>query len=632
MIIESISFQGFRSFRDEVVMQLPKNPGVFLITGENQVEPELGANGVGKSSFAEGLCWCFFDKTSKGHRAKDVSNWSGEYLTAVSLNFRDDCGDNTLTRRWNPNAFVHQIEECEPKTIEKHDVEKILGLNYKLFLATVLFSQSGGTDKKDSPGKHFMELGPTAQAEALSDVLNLSVWEERAKKAKTKASESKLEWEELDQEVQGLKAKRVVLVSEYNDFVDKEETWDGEQELAEKRLCVQLNEAEVLRAEKRCAEDEAKHKKQSIGDESESTQKRIDRLQKSISRYEKKVQAFRVQEAVVVTKIKVTTKEQDQQTELVELGKAACPRCGKSLDPINVQADLKLIESSVVVLKDDLDALRIDLRRMADVVDRLTIEHDAFEEKCEAADIQKEDAVDHYQDCVNACQRADKAVVIIETQIKGLKKEENPHTATIDELDQKIDVLAHEIKHGVAECRRSEVLADRYGYWAQGFLRIRLWLLERAMSEFEAKMLNSFDLLGLRGWSVACETEKELKSGGTKAALTILVSSPESPEPVPWGVWSGGEEQRLKLAGSAAFCDLVCDRMGVRPSLEIWDEPTQHLSPEGCEDLMEFFQHRSRMLKKQVWVIDHRTTNSGEVDGHWHFVKTKQGTRVTELQ
>lgn len=619
----SISFQGFRSFRDEEVMKLPKTPGVFLITGENQVEPELGANGVGKSSFADGLCWGLFGKTSKGHRAKDIGNWTGDYLTAVSINFYDECGDNTITRRWNPNALVHQLEDYDPKTIEQHDVERILGLNYKLFLATVLFSQSG---------KSFMELGPSGQAEALSDVLNLSVWEDRSNGAKIATKVHRGQWEELDQSVKELRAKRGALVDEYNYSVVKEGLWKDEQKKSRKALLLLLDEADVLQVEAHASMEEADRLSRKIGKETDKHKIRVDRYREQIQRVDNQINDLRVQEAQQQTLMHGVQSEVRRYSDLLNAKTGRCPYCDNQLQKDVIEKELRSLKRREQDRENklyDTEEELVEAKKNKDCVHALKLE--AIDDRILARN-DKTEAANHYQDCVDTYQRAEKAIVIIQTQIKSLKKEKNPHAETLDELDRKIDFLAHEIKHGAAEARRREVWADRANYWSQGFLRIRLWLLERAMCEFEAKMLNSFDMLGLKGWNVSCNTEKTLKTGGTKPALTILVSSPESPEPVPWGVWSGGEEQRLKVAGSAAFSDLVCDRMGVRPSMEIWDEPTQHLSGEGCDDLMEFFGHRARMLKKQIWVIDHRTTASGEVDGHWHFTKNEYGTHIKELR
>ncbi len=72
MKLQRISITGFRSFRTTQVLLLNKMyPGLWLVTGENEVEPELGANGAGKSSLFEAVHWALYGKTSRSLKDQD---------------------------------------------------------------------------------------------------------------------------------------------------------------------------------------------------------------------------------------------------------------------------------------------------------------------------------------------------------------------------------------------------------------------------------------------------------------------------------------------------------------------------------------------------------------------------------
>jgi len=86
--------------------------------------------------------------------------------------------------------------------------------------------------------------------------------------------------------------------------------------------------------------------------------------------------------------------------------------------------------------------------------------------------------------------------------------------------------------------------------------------------------------------------------------------------------------QRLILAGNVAFSDISCARLGVTPALEVWDEPTNHLSAEGVEDLSYFLKDRSTVKGRTILFIDHKTIDSGVFDGSFTVELTKHGSSL----
>ena len=60
-----IKIEGFRSFAKPITVSLDQAPGLYLISGDNQLEPELGGNGVGKSSLMEALFWVFYGRIDR---------------------------------------------------------------------------------------------------------------------------------------------------------------------------------------------------------------------------------------------------------------------------------------------------------------------------------------------------------------------------------------------------------------------------------------------------------------------------------------------------------------------------------------------------------------------------------------
>ena len=83
------------------------------------------------------------------------------------------------------------------------------------------------------------------------------------------------------------------------------------------------------------------------------------------------------------------------------------------------------------------------------------------------------------------------------------------------------------------------------------------------------------------------DTERETTTGTVSKGFQVLIYSPDNKEPVPWEAWSGGEAQRLRLAGSMGLASLILDSKGIKSNIEIFDEPSAYLSQSGIEDLVE---------------------------------------------
>jgi len=620
MHLKAISFQGFRSFEGEEVIDIPDTPGVYLITGENKVDSKLGANGVGKSSFADGLCYCLYGKTSKGHRAKDIGNWTGEHLTIVSAEFEADGEDHIITRRWNPNSLIHQRCDRKSKTVDDAAVVDVVGMDYKTFLATVLFAQGG---------ECFMDKGSTAQAQALSQVLNLDVWEDRSKSAKRIVGEAEEYKREREDNLLVFKAQKKALIEQYNSLCDREDAWEDEQAKTEKDLINQLDASDVARvnAETAYAETSEIYK---CHDESYNDARHEARnARDGIENFEKSRSRLIIEHTALITRGELLARSAKQWGDVIESDGDACLTCGQEITEKMARKEFDSFQNELTKLQREVLATKVKKDKFSARISKMKAEVERLIDLREKANDLANDA--------QACQIAAHSKLSVAKRItkrilelvEDLRKDKNPHTAAIDEINEKLNQLKSFIRIEKKEIKVQAKVIDRYGYWIKGYLAIRLWKLDRAMDEFAAKMNSSCEQLGLNGWEVFCETVKKVGTKGElKPAFNIMATSPNSPHPVPWGIWSGGEEQRLRLAGNAAFSDLVCDRLGVRPSLEIWDEPTQHLSSQGCDDLMEFFKYRSRVLNKQVWVIDHRTLHSGDIDGHWHFIKDDTGTHI----
>ena len=164
-------------------------------------------------------------------------------------------------------------------------------------------------------------------------------------------------------------------------------------------------------------------------------------------------------------------------------------------------------------------------------------------------------------------------------------------------------------------------------FWVKGFKEVRLQEISEALTQLELEVNSGITQLGLPAWEVHFDSDMETARGTVKRGFTVKVLSPDNDTSVPWRAWSGGEAQRLRLGGNMGLSDLVRGRLGVSLALEVWDEPTQFLSPQGVTDLLDALKRRAEEHQRQIWVVDHRSLGYGAFDGVVTVVKDRSGSR-----
>ena len=102
--IKSITLNNFQSY-SHLELNFPENPGFYFVKGKNLKEPEMGSEGVGKSSLFDAVCWAFYGKTPKGFKASDIVSWSFD-KKSTSVTVQTNLG--TLIREQSPNALLWQ--------------------------------------------------------------------------------------------------------------------------------------------------------------------------------------------------------------------------------------------------------------------------------------------------------------------------------------------------------------------------------------------------------------------------------------------------------------------------------------------------------------------------------------------
>jgi DNA repair exonuclease SbcCD ATPase subunit len=583
--LEALEISGFRSFRAATTIRFSRTPGLKFLTGDNQQEPRLEANGAGKSSLWDALFWCLYGVSVRGMRASELSSWKQKTRPQVTATLLIDGEAFQIQRLGNPDKLA-----IEGEPVEQKELDGLLGLSRERFRHSVLFGQNMPL---------FPDLPLNERAALMDEVLDLSIWLKASDHAARQAitlqiaiDREKLALARAEGELAGLGSA---------DALEKNAAaWEANQ-AALFEQAVQRFEAAAMQAE----ELQAKIAK---------AEKLLEDLPAQEFARNKQLAAELQQE---IADIKADYQALVREQEAMQ-GGGVCPTCKRPLDRSHASHKGSMAELRSRMQqnggKDNLAR-----KRLAEV----------------QAEIERHQRILTFRQTglieARAAEAAHSRIVesLLEQAERIGAETENPYRKRIAEMQAQRQAAEAACVRHIAERQRLEGQAQLADYWKQAFKRIRLFQMRRILAHLEIEVSNAAQALGLIGWRIEFLTETETKSGTIKQGVQIRITSPIAS--AIWEAWSGGEGQRIRLAIAQGFAGLVQRMAGVDYKLEVWDEPSAWLSAQGIEDLLDSLSCRATKLQRAVWIVDHRVLGHAGFSEVWQATKTVDGTRIHRI-
>ncbi len=616
MIPKKLWITNFRSFLDTQTFTFPTKPGLYFLTGDNQAEVRLEANGAGKSSIWDALCWVLFGKTPRGLKAGDVANWDVGGKTCVAFQYEHEGLEYIVSRTWNPNAWTLSSAHHSTLMLTQDDASNpvlaALRADYSPFLHSVLMAQ--GTSM-------FLDLKASEKEALVAEVLNFDEWLGYSDKASKQASgldaDIRRNQEELDQT-----AGRITENAEQDFTQDSEDYEAGRKEdLAKityehKAKAERVNGMKSSRGKLLSSVETLKNRintsrmtRQTLISELDGKRRAVDSLAEDLQQAGNVAQRLDDEAAALKDDTchacaqRITT-----EYRLRQLGFIAEKRRGNDAYVGSLNKRLSSAQNEEHEISEDISKLDDEIHTMEDRY---------------RTDQRELDGLD--SDLRNLNNQLD----TLEARAEELLNKPNPfevrklqQACRAEELVQKSEELRGTIDIQLELLRRLQ-------YWVRGFKDIRLYLIAEATNQLELEVNSSLTQLGLMDWKLRFDVDRENKGGKIQKGFSVMVLSPHNKEAVPWESWSGGESQRLRCAAEMGLSNLIRSSRGLDFPLEVWDEPTQHLSAQGVSDLLDCLAARARDNRRQIWVVDHRTLGYGDFDGMVTVVKDENGSRIT---
>lgn len=591
----SLSVEHFRSFSGYVEVEFPNAPGLYHLTGRNEVSPSLGANGVGKSGLLDAVFWALYGTSLRGQRAADLKSWGSEGRPRVRVVLSMRTGalvqGVTVERLGSPERIT-----LNGKAAQQEDIDLVLGLSRAAFRQAVMFGQFA---------PHFVDLSAAERGALLEEVLSLEHWQKASDHAKKRASM-------LQEQIAELCAVQSRLTGKL----------EGLPRIKELRAQEAEHEA---KAEERAQAQRARLSEEV--DELARMQLRELGLEQQLGSLvspdarprqplEDAVRAATREEAEMRSALRQTEKE------LASLsGDTSCPTCGRPWeDHKEREKKRQRLLARARIQEEKIQELSARTEKAGKLLHDFNRDEKELTRDWHAA---KEEL----RQLAANIKRQQQRVRELRAAVEGFEKEANPFAQMIAETKQQRAEIKEELL-GIAEsvdtAKRS---LERASFWQEGFKRVRLFEIGRITAHLENEITAALSSLGLPRWRVQVLTQSETKSGSLRHGVQLSIGNPER-QTAPWESWSGGEGQRIRLAVTMGVSQLIQNSAGVCWTCEWWDEPSSWLSEQGVHGLLEVLEQRARQRQIALWVVDHRTMGAFPFAQVWTVVKGEEGSRV----
>lgn len=599
-----IAFENFASFIGQHQFSFRKlEPGLHFIGGDNRRTKRLGSNGAGKSTLLNVLTWGLYGRTVAGLRAPDLKPWKIKGTTVALIRLEIDGVKHHIKRTARPNLLTIDGTECDQDA-----VDRLLRMPFSVFRQTVLYGQKQPL---------FLDLSNKDKLSLLSDVLDLDRWELRSMKASERARKLERKLTDIEGEIRGLGVSFSLIKDNIISTKAEMKRWSI-------RRRNQLDELRMVIGEKSTLHNHYVREVTAMKATAKTAAKELGSVEgdlvitrEALDRFDKKHQSARTQWEVhqaYIARLK---------QELARIDKAKlCPTCKQPIEQADRSEHKKELKRNIKA--EQAAQSKIDLN--PEGREKLV---GAFQ----TARVQAASRLPDYESAKAALAQLqrlkDQAGAQLDAhkrQSQQLAEETNPYKKQLRKLrEQRAELKATRVSLQ-ADADKLSKQVERTKPWIKGFKDVRLLTLEEVLTELEISANGLLEDLGLAGWSMHFHVERETKSGSVQTGMGTTITSPEHTEPVKWESWSGGEGQRLRLAGALALSEVLLNHAGIEINLEILDEPSRSLA--SSSDLIDSLAERAERLQRRILYVDHLAIESSQFASTIMIVKTKEGSRI----
>lgn len=618
MRLKTIEIHNFRVF-DHFTFEFPQAPGLYLLAGRNEDAPQLGGNGVGKSSLFDAITFALFGQSARGLSGGDLVR-DGMGHTDVLITTDSD----TYRRVWSKSSKT--VLQMNGTNVGSAEVLARIGLTHEMFVTSTIIPQKVPM---------FAEQKPVTQVALLQDLLALERWVEFATRAAAKSTDLTKSVAAKSSMVASLKSR--IEAIDIAAIERRSDLWKEQQIQRIEAAVRRVRELELSREPAEGVQDmhtalaEARSKFARASNNQRVLNKQIDALRNEKHTLSDQTTAVSIEMRVLENSMR-TLKEDNK---LLESGAGTCPACHQAITPKHRTACLKTAATKLAGKQDVWDARSLTYNRMlgeiAELDKGITAKQTQLRDAERSATVNQAIISQYDKRLAVETER----VRMLDTKIQeacayedDLRDEVNPHaeaweTAQAALVKAQADLIEAEKALTVVQDE-----AARFALWSKSFKSIRSQLVSDALHQFATEIAIALEDMGLLGWECMPMFDASVFESARNATGFRFVVETDKGIERPLDAFSGGELVRVQLSIQSALGALIADTHGAPMDFEFWDEPSTYLSKEGVEGLFVSLRNRAQRLARPIFIVDHHYAHSSELDGVYRLVKRDGATTL----
>ena len=601
-----------------------QDKGLVLIRGVNHDDSSTKSNGAGKSSVADALSWCLFGVTARGESGDSVVNRVVGKDCKVQVHVREDDTIYEISRHRKHSKEKNRLTVWKFNTtgpgedltlgtdkLTQEVVERIIGCSYDVFSTAIYAGQEKMPNLPAMTDKVLKEI--------VEEAAGIKMLQACADEARGRATALGGQVENLTTRVASQADRATQLQKLLTDSETRVAEWSTTQAAKIKERSKELRE-QMINAKTAIAQiKELQEERQKLKDAVDTIQKSIAGFASEQDELKRHQAAFAKADAELIavkSKLSVAAGDLKRRKSAFDAAGARvgtpCTECGKAIEEHDVSSVIdacksqlesaaklyKTLKSAVETAESHAQELK---KRRDDFASGMT---DLSEASDQVISLKEQEMmvimkINKHKEVVETAKRA-------QSELEALKAEENPHVGQTEKLRENLKEAQTKLEEWTQEltARSEELLKAKQVVEVFAPTGVRGAILDEVTPYLNARTSHYLSTLSDGNLTAVWNTLKENAKGELKEKFNIEVTNAKGGD--SFGLLSGGEKRKVRLACALALQDMVASRATKPIRIFIADEIDDALDEAGLERLTTILDEKARE-RGTVLVISHNS-------------------------
>lgn len=603
--------KNFLSYKE---VSLDLNQGMCLIEGWNH--DENSSNGAGKTAALDILSFGIFDEVPRDLKIDEIINEQEGKDCQTEVGFKLNGSTYQIFKTRKPNdAYIIKdgVELPRGKDLKetREMIQKLIKLDYQTFINSIYLSQGGKSE--------FIALTDVEKQKILTEVLDLSIFDDGYKIASQQIKELDQGFSKIQAEIGHLQGKAVEINAEIAQLQVRSNGFEHEK----KKVITQKNaelitisgEIDIIKTQieyHRVHSTFADVKPLDITQE----MKQIEDLKQKLQLQDQvNTLLNQASQNIFALNSEIQTLNTKKQ-KFLSKKEGDCSECGQTVTGAHLKQEVDKFNILVLeksnnkvqheeqynqykVVQDKLKDLQQQKQTLESQIYQMQMQHQSELFAIDQKKMSIKNEISKHEHSINyKIQQYQN----LEKEVQYWSTKTNEYDQIIAEKQVKFEQCSIEIKQKQEYLNTIEVAMRKYSVLKDMYKNIKYFVFSNMVERLNSNIKSYLDTLFNCSIQVELNTETTNTKGEIKQKFQTEIY--KNGQKRSYNSLSGGEKQRVKLATSFAFADVLSTRSTNSFNILFLDEILgEGLDSEGAAKVVDLLEQIKK--EKNIFIIDH---------------------------